>query len=102
MNAQRIDMVAFLIAVNFCLSIRSASSQHLTEQWVEQAAQPLIENKIADGLSIGYIEGDHFGIVHLGTADRSKEKANYSDDLRDRIDQQGVHQSLARRCGDAR
>ncbi len=54
------------------------AAQNLTDAWVAKAAGPLVENRIADGLSVGYIEGDHFGIVHLGSSNQTKEKANYS------------------------
>lgn len=52
----------FLCAGNY------SSAQTLTDQFVSDAAAPLIENKLVDGLSIGYLEGDHYGIVHLGSS----------------------------------
>ncbi len=55
---------------------RDASSQNLTDEWIEKAAAPLVENRIADGLSVGYLEGKHWGIVHLGTSNRAKKKAD--------------------------
>ena len=64
------------IALNCCLDVPIASSQNLTEEWVEKAAAPLVENRVADGLSIGYIEDKHWGIVHLGTSNRAKKKAS--------------------------
>ena len=36
----------------------------------------MVENRVVDGLSVGYLEGEHYGIVHLGTANQAKEKAN--------------------------
>lgn len=53
-----------------------AWSQHLTEEWVENAAAPLIENRVVDGLSIGYIEGKNWGIVHLGSSTRIGKNAD--------------------------
>jgi hypothetical protein len=50
----------------------SAAPVNLTDEWVEQAAAPLVDNRIADGLSVGYIDGKHWGIVHLGTAPRKR------------------------------
>jgi CubicO group peptidase (beta-lactamase class C family) len=52
-----------------------ASAQNLSDQWVEQAARPLVENRVVDGLSVGYIEGEHYGIVHLGSSGRAGKKA---------------------------
>ncbi len=59
-----------------CASLVRA--QHLTKQWVEAAASPLVEQRMVDGLSIGYIEGDGFGIVHLGSAGEAGKKADNS------------------------
>src|SRR5436190_7448583 len=56
----------------------TSSSQNLTDQWVEKAAEPLIEKHIVDGLSIGYIQGEHSGMVHLGSSNQAKEKPNKS------------------------
>ncbi|MGH7135266.1 MAG: serine hydrolase, partial [Pirellulales bacterium] len=64
------------IAVNCCVGVPIASSQNLTNQWAEKAAAPLVENRVVDGLSIGFIEGEHYGYVHLGSSSRAKEKAN--------------------------
>ncbi|PHS02580.1 MAG: hypothetical protein COA78_20705 [Blastopirellula sp.] len=76
MNFQRCALTLFLIVVNCWLGLPIASSQNLTDQWVEKMAGPLVEDRIADGLSIGYIEGEHWGIVHLGTSNRAKKKAD--------------------------
>lgn len=76
MNELRCALALLAIAVNCCIGIPIASSQNLTDQWVEKAAGPLIENRIVDGLSIGYIEGEHYGIVHLGSSNRVGKNAN--------------------------
>jgi len=59
-----------------CIGTPTAFSQNLNDDWVEKAARPLIEKQTADGLSIGYIEGEHWGIVHLGSSNEAKQKAN--------------------------
>jgi len=74
MNGQRWTLTLLSIVLIFCIRMPIASAQNLTDQWVEKAAKPLVENRIADGLSIGYIEGKHSGIVHLGTANRAGKK----------------------------
>ncbi len=76
MNGRHCAWILFAIAVSCCLGAPLALSQQLTEEWIEKAAAPLIENHIADGLSIGYIEGDHWGIVHLGSSTRVGKNAN--------------------------
>jgi len=76
MNGQRCTLSLLSIAVSCWVGVPIASSRNLTDQWVEKAAAPLVENRVADGLSVGYIEGKHWGIVHLGTANEAKEKAN--------------------------
>jgi CubicO group peptidase (beta-lactamase class C family) len=76
MNAHHRTLSLLLIAVNLSLGVSPAPAQNLTNQWVEKTAAPLVEKHIVDGLSIGYIEGDHFGIVHLGTANDAKKKAD--------------------------
>jgi serine-type D-Ala-D-Ala carboxypeptidase/endopeptidase len=76
MNGQRCTLTLLSIAVNCCVGVPIASSQNLTDQWVEKAAKPLVENRVVDGLSVGYIEGEHYGIVHLGSANKAMEKAN--------------------------
>lgn len=75
-NGQRCTLLLLSIALNGWLGASIALSQNLTDQWVEQAAAPLVENRVADGISIGYIEGKHWGIVHLGHSNRSKKKAD--------------------------
>jgi len=75
-NIQRCSLALLSIAVCFWVGLPHASSQNLTDEWVEKVATPLIVNRIADGLSVGYLEGKHWGIVHLGTANRAKKKAD--------------------------
>jgi serine-type D-Ala-D-Ala carboxypeptidase/endopeptidase len=76
MNRRRSILALLLIAVNCSVGVRSASSQNLTDEWVEQAAGPLVTNRVVDGLSVGYIEGKNYGIVHLGSSSRAGKKAN--------------------------
>lgn len=72
---------AFLIP-NLCVAafctwaVSPATAQNLTKQNVIEMASPLIKNKVVDGLSIGYLEGDSYGIVHLGSANSSGQKAD--------------------------
>lgn len=76
MIAPRSRYAHFLVAFSLALAASRATAQHVTDEWVEQMAAPLIENRVVDGLSIGYIEGDRFGIVHLGSATRSGKNAD--------------------------
>src|SRR5438105_89828 len=76
MNGQRCTLTLLSIAVNCCVGVQIASSQNLTEQWVEKAAAPLVENRVVDGLSVGYIEGEHWGIVHLGNSSQAGKKTD--------------------------
>ncbi len=76
MNGQPCTLALLSVAVNCLVGIPIASSQNLTDQWVEKAAGPLVENRVVDGLSVGYIEGKHYGIVHLGSSSRARKKAN--------------------------
>ena len=76
MNAQRCALTLLFVAVNCSVGMPLSSAQNLTDQWVEKAAAPLVDNRVADGLSVGYIEGKHYGIVHLGSSNQAKEKAN--------------------------
>jgi CubicO group peptidase (beta-lactamase class C family) len=78
MNDQRSTLALLSIAVTCCVGVPVASPQNLTDQWVEQVAAPLVEKRVADGLSVGYIEGEHYGVVHLGSSSRSGKKANNS------------------------
>jgi CubicO group peptidase (beta-lactamase class C family) len=77
MSSQRCILTLLSLAVNCLLGVPIASSQNLTTEWVEKVAAPLVDNRIVDGLSIGYIEGEHFGIVHLGSSNQAKKKADY-------------------------
>ncbi len=81
MNGQRCTLILLSIAVNCWVGVPIASSQNLTDQWVEKAAAPLVENRVVDGLSIGYIEGEHWGIVHLGSASQAEGKSQQLDRL---------------------
>ena len=76
MSGQRCTLALLSIAVNCWIGVPIASAQNLTDQWVEKAAGPLVEKRVVDGLSVGYIEGEHSGIVHLGSSHRAREKAN--------------------------
>jgi CubicO group peptidase (beta-lactamase class C family) len=75
MNHQRRAFTWLFIGAICWLGAPNVWSQNLTDQWVEKAAAPLIENRVADGLSIGYIEGQHYGTVHLGNSNEAQEKA---------------------------
>lgn len=76
MNIRNRAVPLLSIAITCFASIPFAAAQQLTNQSVENAAKPLVENRLVDGLSVGYIEGDHSGIVHLGRANQSGEKPN--------------------------
>jgi serine-type D-Ala-D-Ala carboxypeptidase/endopeptidase len=76
MNGQRCTLLLLSIAVHCCFGVPIASSQNLTDQWVEKAAGQLVENRVVDGLSVGYIEGEHWGIVHLGSSGQAGKKAD--------------------------
>jgi serine-type D-Ala-D-Ala carboxypeptidase/endopeptidase len=78
MNGQRCILALLSIAVNCWINVPIALSQNLTDQFVEKAAGPLVENRVVDGLSVGYIEGKHQGIVHLGSSSRA---GKHADDL---------------------
>ena len=80
-NIQRWSWTLLFMAVNGWVGLpiatsQTTSSRNLTDAWVEKVAAPLVENRVVDGLSVGYLEGEHWGIVHLGIANRSKKKAN--------------------------
>lgn len=78
MNVSRCALFALAASVFSFLGVHPASAQNLSKAWVTEAARHLIENRVADGLSIGFIEGDHFGIVHLGAANEKGETADYN------------------------
>src|SRR5215218_4657444 len=77
MNRRLSLLILLSMAVNCCVGVPVASSQNLSEQGVEKAAGPLVEKQVVDGLSVGYIEGEHFGIVHLGSSSPAGKKADY-------------------------
>lgn len=72
MNRQFAMLFLFVMAVTYLDNLPIAWSQNLTKEWVEKTARPLVDKKIANGLSIGYIEGDHSRVVHLGSAGGKK------------------------------
>jgi CubicO group peptidase (beta-lactamase class C family) len=76
MTGRRSTLLLLSIALSCSVGLRSAVSQNLSDQWVQKAAGPLVENRVVDGLSVGYIEGEHYGIVHLGTSNRAGKKAD--------------------------
>lgn len=76
MNTRRCMLALLTVMASCCVHVPIAWSQTLTEQWVEKAAAPLIDKRVVDGLSVGFIEGENTGMVHLGSANRSREKAN--------------------------
>src|SRR3990172_463618 len=78
MIARRCALVVLIVASNCVFHVPIASAQNLTEEWVEEAARPLIDNQVVEGISIGYIEGEHFGIVHLGSANETQQKPTFS------------------------
>jgi D-alanyl-D-alanine-carboxypeptidase/D-alanyl-D-alanine-endopeptidase len=67
-----------LLLIGFCAwsGALTTQAQQLTKPWVEKVAAPLVAKRVIDGLSIGYIEGDGFGIVHLGSAGEAGRKAD--------------------------
>ena len=75
-NGPSCALILLSFVINGWVSQPPASAQNLTDEWVEKAAAPLVENHVVDGLSVGYIEGKHWGIVHLGHSNRTKEKAD--------------------------
>ncbi len=77
MNGKHVAGVLLSIGLSGCIGLSIASSQNLTKAWVQKVASPLVENQIADGLSVGYVEGEHWGIVHLGAANQGDETANF-------------------------
>jgi len=76
MSIQRGTFAAASLFLCLGLHIPTAWSQNLTDEWVEKTAAPLVEDKVVDGLSIGYIEGEHYGSVHLGSSNAAGKKAN--------------------------
>ncbi len=66
-------LVATWLVWTYC-GVPAAHAQHLTKDWVRSMATPLVENKIVDGISIGYIQSDNWGIVHLGNSGLAQQK----------------------------
>lgn len=77
MNSKHVAWVPLSIFVNCCIGLTSASSQNLTKEWVQKVASPLVDNRTADGVSVGYVEGEHWGIVHLGTSNADNQTADF-------------------------
>ncbi|HEX4415741.1 MAG TPA: serine hydrolase domain-containing protein, partial [Lacipirellulaceae bacterium] len=78
MNGRRWALIAFCVVVNCWTGERSARSQNLTNEWIEKQVRPLVEKHLVDGLSVGYIEGEHWGIMHFGSANPAGEIPNSS------------------------
>ena len=76
MNARRCAWILFCVAANGWAAAPIARSQNLTNPGVEKTAGTLIEKRIVDGLSVGYIEGERYGTVHLGSSGQANEKAS--------------------------
>lgn len=74
MNRRPCALVLISIALNCCVRGPVAFSQNLTDQWIRTAAAPLVEKRVVDGLSIGYIEGKQHGTVHLGNSNPAGNK----------------------------
>ncbi|SMP75959.1 CubicO group peptidase, beta-lactamase class C family [Neorhodopirellula lusitana] len=55
-------------AVQISAAGQTASAQSLNDRIVAKIASPLIVNQVVDGLSIGYIDGNESGTVHLGVS----------------------------------
>src|ERR1700678_2106480 len=76
MNGQRCTLTLLSITVSCCVGVQTAFAQNLTDQWVEKAATPLVENRIVEGLSVGYIEDKHSKTLHWESSNRAKKKAD--------------------------
>lgn len=76
MNSSRVIGRLVCVVVSYGAATQTAYSQNLSDQWVEKAARSLVDKKVVDGLSIGYLEGDHYGSVHLGLAKVNKKPDN--------------------------
>jgi D-alanyl-D-alanine-carboxypeptidase/D-alanyl-D-alanine-endopeptidase len=76
MNTSRCALVLLSLAVTLCVIVPDARGQKLTDQWVEETAAPLVNNHTVDGMSVGYIEGERSGIVHLGSSGQAGQKPN--------------------------
>jgi len=76
MNVPQRAVILLFMGFCACVGESTMHAQHLTKEWVETVASPLVEKRVVDGLSIGTIEGDGFGIVHLGSAAGVGKKAD--------------------------
>jgi CubicO group peptidase (beta-lactamase class C family) len=76
MNGRRFVLGLVAVVVGCCAGVPGAVAQKVTGEWVEKVARPLVEKHVVDGLSVGFIEGEKFGIVHLGSANAAGEKAD--------------------------
>lgn len=75
MNLQHSVLALLALTAPGWMIASTALSQTLTDPAVEKAAAPLVEKRVVDGLSVGYIEGERSGMVHLGSWNGTKEKA---------------------------
>lgn len=66
----------FSMTVPFCAVASLVMGQALTDEAIKKLASPLVEKRIVDGLSIGFLDGDRYGTVHLGFANESKQTAD--------------------------
>lgn len=74
--ANALQKLNIFLASLLCFAIPTASAQNLTDEVVAGAARTLVKDKLVDGISIGFIEGDHYGMVHLGTSDSTGARAD--------------------------
>ena len=70
--------LTLFLAVCLLSSNLPLSAQELSDEMVQEAAVPLIENKVVDGISIGYIQGDKQGTIHLGRSGTKDAPADNS------------------------
>ena len=59
-----------LALVSVCVLTLTAFADGLDDDWVRRRSEPLVRDGHAVGLSVGYLDGDDWGIVHLGTSGR--------------------------------
>lgn len=64
------------LVVLITLSCSPICAQKLSDQIVTDAALPLVKDKVVQGMSIGYLQGESWGIVHLGSAKPSGQRAD--------------------------
>ena len=70
--------LTLFLAVCLLSSNLPLSAQELSDEMVQEAAAPLIENQVVDGISIGYIQGDKQGTIHLGRSGTKDAPADNS------------------------